>query len=442
MTREIPKQGRAAARSRGWCGTGACRWLAVLGALALTDTRGDTPTEVLARGQVAPAAPLTVAPADGAGVAANTATPTVAVTDPAGTPLTVTFYGRARTKPAPSGDFTVVVLPDTQFYAESYPEIFQAQTRWIVGNRVARHIVYVTGLGDVVNVANAAQYEIGSAAFAMLEDPATTGLPQGIPFGVPVGNHDGPPSYTLFKSYFPTTRFSGRDYYGGSHETGYQNHYDLFSAGGMDFLVLSLEYNAGTNPTLMTWANGILQSYPKRRAIVVSHSLLKAGSNWPQPAAWSTDGGTTIFPALSSNANLFLMLCGHNNGKGRRHEPVGGRFIDVLLADYQGDVNGGDGYLRTLEFSPANHQLRVKTYSPSNGGSKTDGDNEFTLDCDMSTTTPFVMLGTRTAVVSGSQAAWSWPDLAPGLTYEWYATASDGSHVTAGSTNRFTVGQH
>ena len=406
--------------------------LAVLGLWMLTEFRAVAAD--------LPPAPLTVAPADGASVVAATAAPTVLIKDPAGKPLDVTFYGRARIKPAAAGDFMLVVLPDTQFYAESYPEIFKSQTRWIVDNRVARHIVYAVGLGDVVNVTNAAQYEVASAAFAMLEDPVATGLPQGIPFGVPVGNHDGPPDYELFNHYFPPSRFSGRAYYGGSHETGYQNHYDLFSAAGIDFLVLSLEYNAGAKPAIMDWANGILRAYPKRRAIVIAHSLLRAGAKWPRPAAWSIDGGTTIFPALSPNANVFLMLCGHDNGKGRRHEAVGGHFIDVLLADYQGDIHGGDGYLRTLEFSPANNQIRVKSYSPATGGSKTDGDNEFTLDCDLGTTTPFVMLGTRAAVASGSQAAWTWPDLTPGVTYEWYATASDGAHVTAGATNHFTVG--
>ena len=29
-------------------------------------------------------------------------------------------------------NFTVVVLPDTQFYSESYPGIFDNQTQWIV----------------------------------------------------------------------------------------------------------------------------------------------------------------------------------------------------------------------------------------------------------------------------------------------------------------------
>ena len=387
---------------------------------------------------VAPNTPVMIAPTNGATGVATNATLTVSVSDPNGDPMSVVYYGRTLATAPPGPDFTVVVLPDTQFYSESYPAISQAQTDWIVNNRAARNIVYVTGEGDVVNVATDAQYQNATNAYFRLENPATTGLAQGIPYGVPVGNHDTSP-YTLFNTYFGTSHWTGRGYYGGSYSTGYQNHYDLFSAGGLDFIVLALEYNAGANSAIMTWANGILQTNANRRAIVVTHSLLQAGYNWPTSAAWSVDGGTTIFPALTNNPNLFLMLCGHNHGQGRRHEAVGSRFIDVLLADYQSDANGGNGYLRTLEFSPSNNVVRVKTYSPSTGGSKTDGDNQFTLDYNMAMLPPFTSLGTNTAVASGTQTSMVWGNLNHGTMYQWYATASDGSLFAVGATNQMVV---
>jgi autotransporter-associated beta strand protein len=393
--------------------------------------------KVATTSNAAPNIPATIAPSNGATSVSTNATTTVAVADPNNDPMAVSFYGRAYTPP-PGPDFTVVVLPDTQFYSASYPATFQAQTNWIVNNRVARNIVYVTGEGDVVDSANTTQYDVATAAYAILENPVTTGLAQGIPFGVPVGNHDSSP-YTLFKTYFPTTRFSGRSYYGGSYSTGYQNHYDLINASGLDFIVLSLEFNAGANPAIMTWANGILAANASRRAIVVTHSLLNAGYNWPADAAWSGEG-PAIFNGLSANPNLFLMLCGHNHGQGRRHEAVGGRYIDVLLADYQSDANGGDGYLRTLEFSPANNVIRVKTYSPTTGGSKTTADNEFTLNYTMSSTpSAYTLIGTNTGVASGTQTSRSWSGLTAGTAYEWYAVASDGSLSATAASNQFTT---
>ena len=99
----------------------------------------------------------------------------------------------------PEEDFTIIVLPDTQFYSSSMnggsPEIFEAQTRWIVENRDSLNVVFVTQLGDFVQNGDEilAEWEAADAAISLLEDPATTGLPEGIPYGVAVGNHDQSP---------------------------------------------------------------------------------------------------------------------------------------------------------------------------------------------------------------------------------------------------------
>lgn len=38
-----------------------------------------------------------------------------------------------------AGSFTIAVLPDTQNYSEKFPEIFLAQTRWIVEQNLSKH---------------------------------------------------------------------------------------------------------------------------------------------------------------------------------------------------------------------------------------------------------------------------------------------------------------
>ena len=45
-------------------------------------------------------------------------------------------------------------MPDTQHYSESFPAIFTSQTQWIVDNKDARNIVFVTHEGDIVNQNN------------------------------------------------------------------------------------------------------------------------------------------------------------------------------------------------------------------------------------------------------------------------------------------------
>src|SRR5262245_17480464 len=58
------------------------------------------------------------------------------VSDPEGSPLSVTFYGR-EVAPGTATPFTIIALPDTQYYAASYPTTFTAQTSWIRDNLVS-----------------------------------------------------------------------------------------------------------------------------------------------------------------------------------------------------------------------------------------------------------------------------------------------------------------
>ena len=116
-----------------------------------------------------------------------------------------------------------------------------------------------------------------SSALSLLEDPFTTSLPYGIPYGVLPGNHDQESTYDYYNQYFGVGRFSGRSYYGGSFSgTNNNNNYGLFSASGMDFIVINLEYNPSTE--VLNWANALLGTYSNRRAIVVSHQIINIGN--------------------------------------------------------------------------------------------------------------------------------------------------------------------
>jgi hypothetical protein len=272
--------------------------------------------------------------------------------------------------PRAPGDFAIAVLPDTQEYTAALkggkPEMLVAQAEWILSNRASRNIVYVTTEGDISNDGNqfAVEWLRATNALYRLEDPVRTGLPDGLPWSAVVGNHDFRAGGTiLFNTFLGTNHFAGRSYYGGHYGTNNDSHYDLFSAGGRDFIVLALTMGAGGHTNLMCWANEVMHANSNRHAIVVTHSLLSPAA-WPHPAPWTPEG-RQIFPALTNNPNLFLMLCGHRHGEGRRHEVLGnGQAVDIVLSDYQNYTNGGNGFMRLMEFSPRNQTIRVKTFSP------------------------------------------------------------------------------
>jgi len=252
-------------------------------------------------------------------------------------------------------DFSIIVLPDTQHYSRSYPATFKNQTQWIVDNKDALNIVYVVHEGDIVNTADSTeQWKNAVDAMSLLENPVTTGLPDGIPYGVVPGNHDEPT--TNYNTFFGVSRFSNRDYYGDGHPSGLNDsNYTFFSSDGMDFIVINLEY-ASPSSDLLDWADSQLKIYSDRRAIVVTHSILNTDGSF---SSW----GHQVYDALKDNSNLFLMLCGHYHGEAMRREEYNGNTVHILLADYQDQPNGGNGWLRIMEFSPENNEITVTTYS-------------------------------------------------------------------------------
>jgi len=394
-----------------------------------------------------PYPPLLLSPTNNAWGVTNSPALETQVSDQESTPMVVTFYGRP-SPPEAGADFSIIALPDTQYYtAEMFGGTrghFIAQTEWIISNRLARNIRFVTHLGDVSEWGDWAPEEWSRATNALyrLENPARAGGPDGIPYGVAVGNHDqilnGNPDGTtaLYNQYFGVSHFNGRGYYGGHYGGNNDHHYELFSGGGLDFVILHLEYDESPDAPVMNWANGVLQTYSNRRAIVVRHYLAETGN----PAAFSGQGFAT-YESLKTNANLFLMLCGHVLGEGRRQDTFNGRTVHTLLSDYQNYAHGGDGWLRIMEFSPSNNVIRVRTYSPTLNQWQTDADSQFDLPYLMTEgMTGFAALATNRDVASGTLTSVVWSNLAGEAWYEWYVTADDGLGVTASVHHRFRTG--
>ncbi len=414
-----------------------------------------------------PNPPANPDPADGAIGVATSPQLCVGASDGNGEDLTVTFYGREVTS-TPGDPFTIVVLPDPQNYAASYPATYNAQTQWCVDDPLGRNIVFVTNLGDATNDNSTTQWGVADTAMTILE----TG---GVPFGIALGNHDGAPdTTTLYNQHFGVTRFAGQPYYGGHYGTDNDNHYELFSASGMDFIIFHLEVHemgAGYEGMCSTadctaaiaWMDGLLTNdYPSRRAIIVSHALMQPGGN---PPAFMQHG-QAIYDAVKDNPNVFLMMTGHldqANHRADEYPPGSGHWIYTLISDYQMRPNGGNGWLRVMTFDPQTDTIHVETYSPTVEGGRFinkptahadnvpndacardcvtggNGGNELLLPYDMAAGLPYQQIGQPQVVASGTTACVNWPNLAIGTEYEWYVTVSDGTTPVTGPVWNFTT---
>ena len=390
-----------------------------------------------------PLQPVLVAPADGATGISTSQDLEVAVSDPDGDELTVTFYGRP-TSTSSGSDFTIIAIPDTQRYTDDPANYanFSAQTQWIVDNKDTLNIKFVTHLGDIVqngnNNGDDTEWLVADAAMGLLEDPVTTFLTDGIPYGVTLGNHDygigGAYRSESFNNFFGVDRFQGRAYYGGSFDPLLNdNNFELFSAEGYDFIIIHIEYNHSLDPGVLPWADNLLKTYSDRRAIAVTHALIDDGNPGPFNPL-----GQAIYDELKDNPNLFLLLGGHHYEEGQREDVFNGNTVYSLLSDYQWRVNGGNGWLRIMEFSPTNNEIRVKTYSPVLDQYETDANSQFTLPYEMGFSN-FQIIGTNTNVPSGSNTSTTWSGLADNTEYEWYVTVDDDFAITTGPTWMLTT---
>ncbi|WP_207425016.1 metallophosphoesterase [Pedobacter sp. SYSU D00535] len=293
-------------------------------------------------------------------------------------------------------EFSIAVIPDTQYNTKESQggsnALFTAQTDWIVKNREKENIVYVIHVGDIVDDGDSKpeQWDNAVKALYRLEKPQP-GLPYGIPYGLAVGNHDQSPSQFAvtgntyyFNKYFGVEHFKNRPWYGGNYKNDNDSHYDLFSAGGSDFIVIYIEYDAfdEDQENMNNWAAGLLDKYSDRKAIVVSHYIIGfnkvPGTNLGGEAQFGKQG-KRLYDRLKTKPNLFMMLCGHvgDNGEGYRQDTYAGKTVKTFLADYQSRPRGGNGLMRLMKFSPEKDLISVQTLSPDLGTYERDGDSEF-----------------------------------------------------------------
>jgi predicted MPP superfamily phosphohydrolase len=184
--------------------------------------------------------------------------------------------------------FTLIVLPDTQNYADvrdkwtqSYFKIpdqrscFYEQTQWIKDNHQELNIQMVAHVGDIVQHDDPEEWAIADKAFKTID--------HSVPYLLSLGNHDmgceirpgnAHSRETKLNNYFPPSRFERNPLYryGGNLDNRSDNSYLTFEGGEMNFLILSLEFKP--RDEALEWAKKVIAAHPKHQCIVVTHAYL------------------------------------------------------------------------------------------------------------------------------------------------------------------------
>ena len=303
-------------------------------------------------------------------------------------------------------DFTVVVLPDTQFYCDTRLKLsakwgngdlqkyFLAQTEWVEANRDRLNIAFLVHEGDIVQADAPEEWEIAKNVMSVLDGK--------VPYCMCLGNHDmgfekadnkyggniGVNRDTLFNHYFPREKYAKRQEFGGTFDPDrHDNSWYQFKASGMDFLIISIECKP--RDEVLDWANDVVAKHPDHRVIVLTHAFLNAGKSRNTGGGVKAKGNTgeeTWQKFVSKHENIFMVLCGHHAGEAiRTDKGVHGNKVFQILSDYQHLNNGGESWLRYMVFKPSQNTIRTFTYNPVLDEFKTGSSSQFDLDYEMIT---------------------------------------------------------
>ena len=278
--------------------------------------------------------------------------------------------------------FTVVLLPDTQNYSEKYPDTYVAQTLWIRKRVKEDNVKFAIHLGDIVQTSTKKpEWENANRAMQLLDGV--------VPYSVAPGNHDmvvKDRNTTLYNQYFSPARFKNRKWYGGHMGKTNDNNYCFFEACGMKFMVINLEF--APRDEALAWAAGVAKRHPEHHVIVATHCYMRPnGRDTGCATSYRVAGnsGEQMWQKLiRKQPNIFLVVSGHVLGVGLQTSTndAGGKVLE-MLTDYQGLPNGGDGWLRSLQFVPAENKIHVKTYSPLLDQYNENPKESFSLDYNL-----------------------------------------------------------
>lgn len=300
-----------------------------------------------------------------------------------------------------TASWSMVILPDPQNYTrfESNQPVFDLMVKWIKSQRERLNISLVLCTGDLVDQnditrpdgihgdrTSQEQWGFVSHSFSALDGV--------LPYIFCTGNHD----YGIKGSENRNTRLPDYFYPGKNSCTGpmivkmlpnafgkktLENAiYRFTTPHGQQWIIATLEFNPRA---------GVVQEFRKelskplyrdKRIVYLTHSYINSQGKHIKDESWYKMPGMTfgvyIWEQLVKTLpNSSMVFCGHIVDELSHRGHVGfatdsndaGKNVAQMMFNAQGEGggwqgNGGDGWLRLLEFLPDGKTVLVKTFSP------------------------------------------------------------------------------
>lgn len=296
--------------------------------------------------------------------------------------------------------YTWIWLPDPQTYQKfgRNQALFDGMINWIKDQRKKLNIQLVFCTGDLVEQNNILQPDSINGDQTSLEQwtavsTAFNKLNNIVPYILCTGNHDygiksAENRYSQFNSYFPPQgnplTYSILVEMAPNSEgakTLENACYEWKSPTGQLFLLFSLEF--APRKTILQWTKEVAArpQYRQHIALIITHSYLNStGERIVKENYAVTDAnyGETIWKeVVQPSSNIRFVFSGHIGNSDAHKDQVGYRLDTnrankqvhqvVFNAQREGGGwhgNGGDGWLRILEFLPDKKTIQVHTFSP------------------------------------------------------------------------------
>lgn len=251
-------------------------------------------------------------------------------------------------------DYSFVAIPDMQAMTYWKPYNFMQQSEWIVDNADKLKIKFAMYLGDMTESRYEREPEKSEDEWKIAEQCMTV-LDGKVPYSFVLGNHDydnwtaTSRSTTMFGKYFPYSKYSTLDTFGGAFQAGdMANTYRFFKCGKVEYLVFALEF--GPRTTVLNWANRIIDEHPNSRVIVTSHSFVGPngsfvgnGDKFAPGITYDScnNGQQTWERLLKRHDNVFMSFSGHictDDVVMRSDIGDNGNTVRSVLIDAQGSM--------------------------------------------------------------------------------------------------------
>lgn len=296
--------------------------------------------------------------------------------------------------------FSMILLGDPQGYTkyDINQPLFELCTAWCADNIDNLNIKAVLCTGDLVEqneniVRNRNMLNQTSRQMWEWVSHCMKRLDNKVPYIISTGNHEygyvrGDEGFTHFPEYFPIERNSKwadcvvADFPNRTGQVSLENSaYEFDDVHWGKLLVIATEW--APRDEVLEWAKDLATNrYKDHKVILLTHSFLvertaERTANEDYRISPSNYGQDIWDKLVYPCGNIVMVISGHMGQPGEFEDNVAyradknssGRTVHQMMFNVQclgggWEGNGGDGWLRILEFMPDGHTVRVETYSP------------------------------------------------------------------------------